>query len=177
MTTLQKCLSLCGTLLMWCACEQDSNLTKIQYMPDMADAPTVKSYREYLDPPEGSIAIDAVFYPESVEQAEAILENPLLKSREIAVEQEKGKVLFNDFCAVCHGTQAKGNGTVVHKYPRPPDITVAKYLEKKDGYFFYTMTFGSNVMPGYGHALSVEERWQIVLYLRSLQEKGSHESN
>ena len=86
---LKKSLSslVAGALLVSVSSCMDGETTKLQYMPDMADAPTVKSYREYLDPPEGSIAIDAVFYPESAEQAELILENPLLKSREIAVEQ------------------------------------------------------------------------------------------
>ena len=177
MMTIQKCLSLYSILLIWCACEQDGNLTKIQYMPDMADTPTVKPYREYLDPPEGSIAIDAVFYPESPEQAETLLENPLIKTSRSASDLDEGKTLFREFCSVCHGNEGKGDGTVVHKYPRPPDITVGRYLDYKDGYFFHIITFGHDIMPSYGHAISVEERWQIVLHLRSLQEKGSHESN
>lgn len=174
MTTIQKLLC-CGVFLVWYSCEQDTNITKLQYMPDMVDAPIVKAYRGYLDPPEGSVAINALLYPKSVEQAEAVLINPL-KSSNYSQELSAGKTLFSDFCAVCHGIHGKGDGTVVHKFPRPPDLISETYKKRKDGLFFHTITFGSALMPGYGHALSVNERWQIVLYLRSLQEIGGHES-
>ena len=42
---------------------------------------------------------------------------------------------------------------------------------QKDGYMYATIRSGGIIMPSYGHALSVAERWDIVNYLRHLQDQ------
>jgi mono/diheme cytochrome c family protein len=42
---------------------------------------------------------------------------------------------------------------------------------RTDGYWQSYLSVGGAVMPSYGEALSVEERWHVVNYLRTLAKK------
>ncbi len=147
-------------LLLLTACT-DPAATKWQYMPDMADSPTVKAQEDFIDPPPHSVARGAVFYAKTAEES--------VQTAAVARDMAQGKQLYETFCQVCHGAQGKGDGTIDHGFPQPPDISQAVYRDRKDGFFFHRITFGTAIMPGYGHAINVAERWQIVYYLRELQ--------
>lgn len=146
------------------ACE-DQGKTKIQYMPDMADAPITKAQREYLDPPEGAVAMNDLPYGKSPEDAN-FLQNPIPKSEE---HTKRGQKLFNTFCIPCHGVDGKGVGTITDVYMPAPNLTTADYKAKDDSFFFFRISKGKGLMPGYAHAIDAEERWYIVHYLRSMQ--------
>ncbi len=164
-----KKLILIIVVLLLSQCKDDPNTTKLQYMPDMADTPTVKPQRDFLDPPEGSVAQNAILYPETSAEAEKLLVNPYVGRSDEAFHTEQGKHLYEVYCSVCHGPTAKGNGTIVDEFPKPPDLTTDLYLNRGDGFYFHVITFGSALMPKYGHALSPHERWQVILYLKTLQ--------
>lgn len=144
----------------------DSSQPKVQYVPDMADAPTMKPQENYLEPPEGAVSMNAVLYPKTVEEAEANLKNPLPNEPQALALGEK---MYNTYCIVCHGADAKGGGNFTDLYPQPPDLTIELYQKRGDGFFFHRITFGANIMPGYGHATAPHERWAVVHYLRKLQ--------
>jgi S-disulfanyl-L-cysteine oxidoreductase SoxD len=149
-------------------CFGDNNQTILQWMPDMADSPTVKPQEDYLDPPVGSVSMRSLIYPKTVEEAEKVLNMPPRIAQDVKSIAE-GRVLFDTFCAVCHGKDAKGKSTLTADFPGRPDLTLDYYKGKKDGFFFYRITFGGAVMPAHGYATSPWERWQIVKYLRTLQ--------
>jgi mono/diheme cytochrome c family protein len=149
-------------------CHGDPEDSKIQYVPDMADAPTVKTLREYLDAPQGSVAMNVGLYPKTPEEAEKQLTMPPSVAGD-AQALAAGKKLFETYCAVCHGLDAKGKGTIKHPAIAPPDLTHPTYLGRADGFFFYRITFGTAVMPAYGHATDPVERWKIIRHLRTLQ--------
>jgi mono/diheme cytochrome c family protein len=151
-------------LALFTAC--DNTQPKIQYVPDMADAPTMKPQENYLEAPEHAVAMNAILYPKTVEEAETNLKNPLPSDDRTL---KLGERMFNTYCTPCHGASGKGDGSITDVYVKPPDITDAAYLKRQDGFFFYRITFGANVMPGYGHATLPHERWAIVKYLRKLQ--------
>ena len=151
-------------------CSDTTDKPKIQYMPDMADTPIVKPQEDFLNPPDHSIATNAIIYPDDMEVAESEFRNPFPSNKDNLVP---GKKLYNIYCALCHGTDGKGGGTLTEAYPKAsvPDITRADLTERKDGFFFMKITEGGPMMPSYGHATTRQERWQIILYLRSLQGK------
>lgn len=157
------------------ACEDDRTLTKIQYMPDMVDGPVARADRSVLLEPEGSVPYNAIIYPKTIEEAEKFLVSPLGDHAKSEALLKEGAHLFSLFCKHCHGPAAEGNGSIVHKFPRPPNLMDDRYREKADGFFFYRITFGSALMPSLGHATDAQERWKIIAYLRDLQEKA-HES-
>lgn len=164
-----------GGFLSLSACKEEGpNTTKLQYMPDMADAPTVKAQEGYIDPPEHSVTINAILYPADKQVAEQELRNPFGEGVGTNPEfLKRGEKLFNTYCSVCHGFDGKGKGTLGDAYPIPvPDITTATYLARKDGFFFAQISLGGNMMPSYAHSTSPHERWWIVSYLRTLQQGG-----
>ena len=152
------------------SCNNDPNTTKMQYVPDMADSSTVKPQREYLAPPEGSVSMNAILYPETMEESEKVLKNPFPANEQT---EELGKVLFNSFCIPCHGEDGQGKGSITDVFPMPPDITSEAYVQRGDGMFFHKITFGGPIMPSLGHAISAHERWQIVHYVRKMQRQNS----
>lgn len=165
----------CGPLLTLGACsDQGRNTTKLQYMPDMADSPAVKSQESYLNPPEHSVTVNAILYPDDRKVAEEELRNPFAEGAAAGQDfMEQGKKLYNTYCALCHGVDGKGKGTLGAAYPLPvPDLTTPAYVARKDGFFFAQISLGGGNMPAYGHATSPHERWWIISYLRTLQGAG-----
>jgi mono/diheme cytochrome c family protein len=99
----------------------------------------------------------------------------------------RGKERFGIYCAVCHGHEGDGQGMVGKQWATPvpafhdPKYTDVKQVQGLDGYLFHTARNGvpagtaenpdwANVkMPGYRHALSVEDTWRVVAYIRALQ--------
>src|SRR5207237_7024082 len=79
------------------------------------------------------------------------------------------------FCVPCHGPEAKGGvtGPVATKFIPPPDLTNAELQRQRtDGYWHSYIVVGGAVMPAYGEALSSQEAWHIVNYVRSLAPGG-----
>ncbi len=88
----------------------------------------------------------------------------------------RGKELYRWNCAFCHGPTGLGDGLVGDKlaangYIHPPNLTVSATQSKADGELFLIMTNGVNVMPKFGLLLNEQDRWSLVMYLRSIQAK------
>jgi hypothetical protein len=170
--SIQSCL-VGFSLLAGLGCKEGQNVTKMQYMPDMADAPTAKTQETYIDPPEHSMPVRAVIYPEDWAVAEQEFRSPFRPGfGKYDKVLAKGEELYQTFCAVCHGDDGKGEGYLGTSYPiAVPDITRAELAERKDGFFFMKISKGGAMMPSYGHAIAPLERWQIVAHIRKLQNK------
>jgi mono/diheme cytochrome c family protein len=82
-----------------------------------------------------------------------------------------GQRLFATYCQPCHGPGGKGDGLVTPRFIPPPDLTSAMVQAKTDGHFSYYIGYGGAIMPAYGEALSVTDRWDIVNFMRSLAKK------
>jgi mono/diheme cytochrome c family protein len=84
--------------------------------------------------------------------------------------RERGAFVFSNFCAVCHGAAGAGNGPVAQRgYPPPPSLLVEHALKMKDGQLFHVLTYGQNNMPSYASQLSRDDRWNAILYVRTMQ--------
>jgi len=82
-----------------------------------------------------------------------------------------GRERYVTFCVPCHGPEAKGGvtGLVATKFIPTPDLTNAELQKQRtDGYWHSYIVAGGAVMPSYGEALSSEEAWHIVNFLRSV---------
>lgn len=97
--------------------------------------------------------------------------NPVKPSAEsVAV----GRQQYATFCAPCHGPEGKGGvtGPVATKFIPTPDLTnVELQRQRTDGYWHSYIVAGGAVMPAYAEALSSEEAWHIVNFLRALAAK------
>jgi mono/diheme cytochrome c family protein len=79
------------------------------------------------------------------------------------------KLLYSDQCANCHGDSGKGDGSDAMMYdPAPSDLTDAPKMSKvSDGEIFFQITEGRKPMPSFKKRLTEEQRWQLVLLVRS----------
>jgi S-disulfanyl-L-cysteine oxidoreductase SoxD len=84
----------------------------------------------------------------------------------------RGQKLYDIYCTPCHGAGGKGDGLVSPRFIPAPDLTSPAVQAKPDGHFSYYIGYGGAIMPAYGEALSVTDRWDIVNHLRALAKKG-----
>jgi mono/diheme cytochrome c family protein len=104
--------------------------------------------------------------PWVVPPSEKEMKNPLAPS---AANFAAAKEIYSDKCANCHGDGGKGDGSDAMMYdPAPSDLTDAKVAKKTDGELYYQITEGRKPMPSFKKKLTDEQRWQLVLFVRSL---------
>lgn len=88
----------------------------------------------------------------------------------------RGKSLFMDKCASCHGKPSEGRSDRAAFFQPPaPDFTDARYRQMDPAYLYWRIEVGKtvepfrsqgSVMPAWGLHLSKEQLWQIVAYLQ-----------
>ena len=129
--------------------------------------------------------------------AVAILGGTSAHAQSAAIGDEAGSSLFRTYCAVCHGTSARGDGPLADSMRRrPPDLTTI--ARREGGAFPADKVFriidgrqkvaghGGPDMPVWGDVFtrtagtndeaSVKLRIeQLVRYLESIQERGTRE--
>ncbi len=89
---------------------------------------------------------------------------------------EKGKGLFAQYCAACHGPIGKGDGPAAAALnPKPTDLTNKAYMAGlKDQHLFDLVQKGgaavgkSPLIPPFGSKLKDDDIRDVIAYLRSL---------
>ena len=81
-----------------------------------------------------------------------------------------GGALFAESCAACHGSTGRGDGpAAAGLLPRPADLTAPHTNDHTAGDMFWWLTHGfGRAMPGFGDQLSVEDRWDLINFIRAL---------
>lgn len=85
---------------------------------------------------------------------------------------ERGEVLYERYCAVCHGTSGIGaESNLVEVWPVLPAYNLAMdpVSGYSDSYIYAMIRVGRALMPAYGHQITHFDRWNIVNYVRKLQ--------
>ena len=105
--------------------------------------------------------------PWQVPPAEKLRKNPLPPS---AANYNAAKPLYDEYCANCHGDAGKGDGSDAMMYdPAPGDLTDSAHINKlSDGEIFYQITQGRKPMPSFRAKLTDDQRWQLVILVRTL---------
>ena len=160
----------------------DKNSPNYQYMPNMYEPVGYETYQEVdwlpdgteaLLPAENTIARGEVPYgipndPAGKELSRS--QTSPLDSLNMEDNLAVGKELYDIYCAICHGPQGKGQGTLVKRekilgvpsYADPArDITV--------GSTYHVIYYGLNSMGSYAGQLNYKERWQVSEYVMKLK--------
>jgi mono/diheme cytochrome c family protein len=83
---------------------------------------------------------------------------------------QRGQVLFGYTCQVCHGADGKGGGTLSGFFtPKPFDLTSDTVQKLPDDEIFLVITQGRGPMPSLAENLDLEERWDVINYVKSLK--------
>ncbi|HEX5626056.1 MAG TPA: cytochrome c [Saprospiraceae bacterium] len=109
-------------------------------------------------------------------------EDRVRASREITANPVKltdaglaeGKMLYDIYCGICHGSAGDGAGYLVRddggKYPaQPANLIKDEFIASSEGRFYHGIMYGRNMMGAYADKLSYKERWEVIHYIRSLQ--------
>lgn len=93
------------------------------------------------------------------------------------VSLQRGEILYNMHCALCHGDEGRGDGPITEFWKedatRPADLTEARFATQPDGALYLTLTQGFGVMPALAENLTPRERWDVINYVRSLQARSA----
>ncbi len=180
MKNVLKITLLTIVLISFASCKKNSR-PNYQYMPNMYEPVGYEAYGEveFLPqnmeaklPAEGTIARGHELYEientnEGYELAKSSLTNPL---DSIQVEEMRGGQLYDIYCAICHGKNGKGQGTLVQ---REKILGVPSYDDAgraiTPGSIYHVIYYGKNTMGSYANQLNEEERWQVVNYVMKLK--------
>jgi len=174
-------IMLLGLVVLGTSCA-DSSRPNYQYMPNMYEPVGYETYQEVdwlpegtaaLTPPEHSIKRGWLPYEfsndlEGKELARA--QQSPLDSLNREANLAKGKELYDIYCAICHGNQGKGQGTLVK---REKILGVPSYADAARnitaGSTYHTIYYGLNSMGSYAGQMNYEERWQVSEYVMKLK--------
>jgi mono/diheme cytochrome c family protein len=111
----------------------------------------------------------------SVSPEEKAVPNPLPASPD---NMSRGQELFRRHCTACHGSSGRGDGPIAMQWARlPRDLTHPERQDRlTDGEIFAKISQGHRsgsdvIMPGLSNRLSADDRWRIVLHVRTLRAK------
>lgn len=179
MKSLIKIVTL-AVVLASVSCKKDT-APNYQYMPNMHQSVGYETYSESDAfnngieaqlPAEGSVARGHVPFDidntiEGYTLAKETLKSPLDSTQ---VSSEKGKALYDVYCAICHGTKGDGQGNLVK---REKILGIPSYDDAgraiTAGSTYHTIYYGKNAMGSYATQLKEEERWQVVSYVMELK--------
>jgi hypothetical protein len=166
------------------ACNRDRNNPGWDYFPDMFYStayetntvnPNFKDGMTMRVPVAGTVSRDFTPFeytndPESRKKAGEELVNPFLKTSETL---SRGKLIYTTFCLGCHGIGGNGDGRLFTSglYPlKPLTISGESAVKLKDGEIYHTITLGIRSMGAHGSQIRPDDRWKLVLYVRTLQD-------
>lgn len=134
-------------------------------LPDMNSSVVVHPQEQPMEPPAGTLAVDA---PRIVDRREARtgLINPIPVSADVLRE---GAELYRIYCVMCHGESGVGDGVVAQHFRRVPDLKTPYIQNYTDGRLYTVLREGGPNMPRYAEALSVDERWAVVHFVRTFE--------
>ena len=170
-------------------CNRNRNNPGWDYFPDMFYSTAYESFTKnpnFKDgmtmriPVEGTVPRDFTPFeytidPESRIKAGNELVNPILLSVEAL---SNGKKVYTTFCIGCHGPGGDGDGYLYtsHLYPlKPRSLSSGNATNLKDGEIYHTITLGFGSMGAHGSQIRPDDRWSLVLYIRTLQEDAKRQ--
>jgi hypothetical protein len=79
-----------------------------------------------------------------------------------------GIKVFNDNCVSCHGEKGKGDGLLATMLPyKPANLDTSEVWQQTDGAIFWKIGTGRYPMPAWDPALTEEDRWNVINFMRS----------
>lgn len=180
MKSLIKITAVAIVLISVVSCKKDTR-PNYQFMPNMYEPVGYETYGENEmfengmqarvpaegSVPRGFVPFDIDNTTDGFQLAKETLKSPLDSTQ---VDLDRGKALYDIYCAICHGNQGNGQGNLVK---REKILGVPSYDDAgraiTEGSIYHTIHYGKNTMGSYANQLSIEERWQVVAYVLKLK--------
>ena len=174
------CIAIIGALN-WIT-RRDFSQPNLEFLPEMVRSVTYDSFAPNPNFPDGKTLQQPVpgtiprgflplhyeATPQDAERAGEELLNPY--SMQDTEALQRGELVYENFCLPCHGTEGRGNGPVILRgYPAPPPLISNRAIGMKDGQIFHIITYGQRNMSPHATQISREDRWKVILHIRTLQ--------
>jgi mono/diheme cytochrome c family protein len=129
---------------------------------DMQESPAL-GYQEAprLTVPEAAVPI----------QGESVIpdEFPLNPIPADDISRQRGQILYQIHCALCHGESGRGDGPLASYFSRTPqDLGSSKTAAEFDGSVYLAIQQGFGEMPSLIENLTPRERWDVINFTRML---------
>ncbi len=177
-------------LLLHLAASPDHSQRSIEIFPEMLESVPYESQGSNPNFADGSTlrrpvpGTAARGYPAF--RYEATPEGGLRAGRELvnpfgaddATALARGAFVYQTFCQMCHGADGSGQGPMTKRgVPPPPSLSAERSLTMKDGQMYHILTLGQGSMAPYASQVERDDRWKVILHVRSLQKtaKGSEQ--
>ena len=111
----------------------------------------------------GAPSNSAAMYPDDVDTL------PFPITKEVL---DRGQDRYQIFCSSCHGLTGYGDGIVARRgfnKPAPASLHKDPLRQAPVGHYFDVITNGWGAMPSHASQVPVEDRWNIIAYIRALQ--------
>jgi mono/diheme cytochrome c family protein len=82
---------------------------------------------------------------------------------------QRGKELFSQNCAYCHGEQAEGMFASSAVLKKDSPNLVQRLKSHTDGDYFWKIQHGRGQMPAFKDDLKNDEIWDIINFIKSIQ--------
>jgi mono/diheme cytochrome c family protein len=107
--------------------------------------------------------------PWSVPESAREMKNPIVPA---AADLDSVRPIYREKCSTCHGSTGRGDGHDASLYdPKPTDFTDVKQMGAvTDGELFYKLTEGRRPMPSFKKRLTDEQRWRMILLMRTFSQ-------
>jgi mono/diheme cytochrome c family protein len=143
------------------------DIVKINWASNMEDQIAI----EYQQGPRKAAPAEAVRFDGPSEPKGGQLVNAVPAD---AVSLERGRILFDRNCALCHGAGGLGNGPITEFWKaemrRPANLTEPRMTTMSDSSLYITISQGFGTMPPLRENLNVRERWDVVNFVRTLSQ-------
>ena len=174
------CIAILGALN-WIL-QRDFSRPNLEFLPEMVQSVPYDSFsanRNFPDGktlqqpvpgtiPRGFLPLHYEATPQDAERAGEELHNPYSMQDNEALQQ--GDLVYRNFCLPCHGPTGRGDGPVILRgYPAPPPLLSNRAIRMKDGQIFHIITYGQRNMSPHATQISREDRWKVILHIRTLQ--------
>jgi mono/diheme cytochrome c family protein len=125
----------------------------------------------YQEPPRRLPAQDAVPISRPAwHDAPSELVNPVPADE---VSLQRGALLFDMYCSVCHGAQGQADGPVVAFWRpdarHPANLTEGRIAQYPDAGLYQVINRGIGAMPPLRENVNERQTWDIVNYVHTLQ--------
>lgn len=114
-----------------------------------------------------------------------------IDGEKLAARLKRGEVVYNTYCAVCHGQTGKADGMIVQRgFGKPPSFVVPPEFDpdrkalESDAYrwartqflqtapprhVYNAISHGWGGMYSYGERVKPDDRWAVAAYIKALQ--------
>ena len=149
----------------------DDLIAAVPWFSTMRRSIAIRPYEMPRDPAPGTVPTTGIepglpFSPQDLPEIDR-LRNPVARTSESI---NRGADRYAIYCAVCHGEGGAGDGPVAVSLGGTVRNLLGDDVRRfSDGRIYTAIRHGFGLMPGYGHVLTIEDRWNVVNYVRVLQ--------